>query len=266
VTEAQLTPATEHPPRLSACVITFNEEERIAGCIESLTWCDELLVVDSHSTDATRVIAEQLGARVIERDWPGFGPQKEFAIRAATHDWVLCLDADERVSPALREEIVAVRASGFTGAVGYEFPRLSWYLGAWVRHGVWYPNRCLRLFDRRHGRWGGSEPHMHVDLDARPVRLRHPLQHYPYRTLSEHLAKIDGYTTVIARERFATGRRANVLDLLLRPPAAFIQSYVLKRGFLDGWRGLLVAALHAHYVRMKYAKLLLLDRKLAEQQ
>ncbi len=278
----------QNRPRLSACVITFNEAGRIRDCLESVRWCDEMVVVDSHSTDETRTIAAQMGAKVIERDWPGFGPQKEFAARAAAHDWVLCLDADERVSPPLRAEIMALRDAGFPGRLGWKIPRLSWYLGRWIRHGAWYPDRCLRLYDRRYGQWRSfedvgappapagyrskAEPlapvgartlkmFVHVELPQPPGRLRHDLIHFPYRDISDHLRKIDRYTTQIAAQLHKTGRRAGLADLIGRPLVGFIRSYWLQRGFLDGWQGLLVAYLHAHYTRMKYAKLYALRQK-----
>lgn len=250
-------------PCLSACIITFNEEDRIAECIRSVEWCDEVLVVDSHSTDRTREIAARCGARVIERDWPGHVAQKEFAIRAARHNWVLCIDADERVSPQLREEILALRDGGFPGA-GWRMPRLSCYLGRWIRHGTWYPDLCLRLFDRRRGRWGGQDPHDRVELDGKPGRLSSHLLHYPYRNLAEHLRTIDNYTTIMARGLHQRGRRARSLDLALRPAVRFLRFYVLRGGFLEGWRGLLLAYLAAHYVRLKYAKLLVMQREPAQ--
>lgn len=245
---------------VSACIITFNEADRIADCIRSVGWCDEILVVDSHSTDRTRELAAELGARVIERDWPGHVAQKEFAIRAAQHDWVFCIDADERISPELRGELMALRDAGFPGAVGWKMPRMSCYLGRWIRHGTWYPDLSLRLFDRRHGRWGGMNPHDRVELDCVPGRLRHPLLHYPYRSLVEHLQTIDRYTTISAQEMSRAGRRAGVRDFVLRPLFAFVRFYWLRLGCLDGWRGLLLAYLHAHYTRMKYAKLFVLAR------
>lgn len=249
--------------RLSACVIALDEADRIRRCLESLDWCDEIVVVDAHSTDATRAIAAEHGARVLERDWPGYTAQKDFAVRTAANDWVLCVDADERVSPELRREIESLRDAGFAGQAGFEMPRLTRYLGAWIRHGTWYPDRQLRLFDRRRGRWVSRESydlHERVALDAHPGRLRHPLLHEPYRALEDHLRTIDRYTTVMARGLHAEGRRASVGQLVFRPAAGFLRSYVLRRGFLDGWRGLLLAYLHAHYVRMKYAKLLALER------
>lgn len=247
--------------RLSACVITCNEEDRVGACLDSLAWCDEIVVVDSHSTDRTREIARQAGARVIERDWPGYTAQKNFAVLSAANDWVLCVDADERVSTELRDEILSLGEPSFSAAAGWDMPRLTRYLGAWIRHGTWYPDRQLRLFDRRRGQWVGHptyDLHERVRLDARAEQLRHPLLHQPYRTLGDHLHTIDQYTSIIAAGMHAAGRRAGPLHLVLRPFGGFLRFYLLKRGFLDGWRGLLLAYMHAHYVRMKYAKLLAL--------
>jgi len=254
-------PSTERP-RLSALVITKDEEDRIRDCLASLDFCDEIVVVDSHSTDRTREVAAEMGARVIERDWPGFGPQRDFAAGQAEAEWVLCLDADERVSPELRAEILELRDAGFPECAGWSFPRLSNYLGTWVRHGTWYPDRVLRLYQRKHGRWGGSPPHDHLELDGPAGRLRGDLLHYPYRSFSEHLRTIERYTTIMAERMHAEGRRARVSDLALRPAVRFVRFYLLKGGFLLGWRGLLLAYLAAHYVRLKYAKLLLLQRGL----
>jgi glycosyltransferase involved in cell wall biosynthesis len=248
---------------LSACVITLNEAERIDECLRSVAWCDEVIVVDSHSTDATRGLAAARGARVIERDWPGHAAQKQFAVDSAQHDWVLCIDADERVSDALRDEILALRATGFAGAAGWSVPRLSSYLGEWIRHGTWYPDRSVRLFDRRRGRFVANpayDLHEHVVVDGPSGMLRHDLLHAPYRSVSEHLQTIDDYTTIMAQGLQKRGRRARVSDLVFHPWARFFKFYVLKAGFLDGWRGLLLAYLAAHYVRLKYAKLLALQR------
>jgi glycosyltransferase involved in cell wall biosynthesis len=249
------------PPGLSACVIAKNEADRIEACLESLAFCDEILVVDAHSSDATRELAAARGARVIERDWPGHVAQKEFAIRAAHHDFVLCIDADERVSPELAAEIRSLREAGFPGPAGWRLPRLSSYLGGWIRHGTWYPDPQLRLFDRRRGRWSGRDPHDRVALDGDAGALRGHLLHHPYRDLEDHLATIDRYTTTLADGLAREGRRARLVDLALRPPWRFVRSYLLQGGFLDGWRGLLLASLAAHYVRLKWAKLWLRDRR-----
>lgn len=247
-------------PRISACVITLNEADRIDECLASVDFCDELLVVDSHSTDATRERAGARGARVIERDWPGHVKQKEFTIRAAAHDWVLCIDADERVTPELRVEILARRDAGFPQHTGWRFPRKVNYLGAFITHGTWYPDRQLRLFDRRRGKWGGHDPHDKVELTGSIGELEGDLLHFSYRDFSEHLRTIDKYTTIMARGLHERGRRAQPLDLLTHSLARFVKSYVLKRGFLDGWRGLLIAYLSAYYAGLKYAKLLVMQR------
>ena len=233
----------------------MNEEDRIGDCLASLDFCDEVVVVDSHSSDRTRAIAAASGARVLERDWPGFGAQKEFAVRAAHHDWVFCIDADERVSPELRAAIEAARRGGFAGTPGYEVSRVSTYLGRWIRHGTWYPDWKLRLFDRRRGGWGGRDPHDRVSVDGDVRRLAGELRHEPYRSFDDHLRTIDRYTSIMADAMRAEGSRARLSDVILRPPARFFVFFVWRRGFLDGWRGLLLAYLAAHYVRLKYAKL-----------
>jgi len=243
------------PVPVSACIIARDEEDRLGDCLDSLAWCDEVLVVDSHSSDGTRELAIARGARVIERDWPGHVAQKEFAIRQASHDWVFCIDADERVSAELRAAIGAARAAGFAGAAGYEVSRVSRYLGRWIRHGTWYPDWKLRLFDRRRGAWGGRNPHDRVAVEGVVKRLAGELRHEPYRSFDDHLRTIDRYTTITAEEMRAEGRRARLLDVVLRPPARFLVFYLWRRGFLDGWQGLLLAYLAAHYVRLKYAKL-----------
>ena len=246
-------PATR--PAISACIVACDEEDRLPACLDSLGFCDEILVVDSHSRDRTRELAAARGARVLERDWPGHVAQKEFAIRQASHDWVLCVDADERVSRELAAEIARLRETGFDGFSGYTFARLSSYLGREIRHGTWYPDWKLRLFDRRRGRWGGRDPHDRVEVEGPTRRLAGELLHDPYRSFAEHLATIDRYTTTMADQLHAEGRRARVVDLLLRPPLRFLDFYVWRRGFLDGWRGFLLALCAAHYVRLKYWKL-----------
>jgi len=246
---------------LSACIIACDEEDRIGPCLESLAFCDELLVVDSHSKDGTRERAAAHGARVIERDWPGHVAQKEFAIRQAKHDWVLCVDADERISETLRREIETLRASGFPGYAGWRMPRLSSYLGRWIRHGSWYPDRQLRLFDRRRGRWAGRDPHDRVALEGSAGLLGGDLLHHPYRDFADHLRTIERYSTTQAELLFEDGRRAHVRDLVLRPPWRFFRFYLLERGFLDGWRGFVMACLAAYYVRLRWIKLWLLARE-----
>jgi glycosyltransferase involved in cell wall biosynthesis len=241
-------------PPISVCIVAMNEEDRIAECLRSADFADEWIVVDSHSTDRTRDIARDLGARVIERDWPGHVQQKNFAVEAASHDWVLCLDADERVSPELRASMLAALERDELPD-GFRFPRRNRYLGRWIRHGGWYPDRKLRLFRRSRGRWAGQNPHDRVHVDGAVADLDGDLLHDSYRSLSDHLRTIDSFTTIAAREKLAAGDRASLLDLTLRPWWKFVRMYVVKAGFLDGVPGLVVAVMGAYYVFLKYAKL-----------
>ena len=217
-------------------------------------------MVDSHSTDATVAIAEARGARVFLRKFEGFRSQKQFAVEQATHDWVLCLDADERVSPALRNAILAARDTGFNGAAGYRFARLSDYFGRFLRHGNAYPDRVLRLFDRRRGGWRGTrEIHEAASVDG-PVRpLAGDLIHYPYRSLEQQLAKTQKYARMMAEHDFARGKRASLAKLVLAPAWRFWRGYLLRGGFLDGWHGLVYAYVRANYVRQKTVMLWLLQ-------
>lgn len=249
-------------PRLSACIITFNEAARLADCLASLAFCDEIVVVDSGSTDATVAMARQAGARVFERPFEGFRSQKQFAIEQATHDWVLCLDADERVDEVLRASIQAEQSLGFEHAAGYRFARLSNYFGRFLRHGNAYPDRVLRLFDRRRGGWRGNrEIHEAASVDG-PVRsLAGDLLHFPYRSLEQQLAKTQRYARMMAEHDFKRGKRASLARLVLSPAWRFWRGYVLRAGFLDGWHGLVYAYVRANYVRQKTIMLWMLQNK-----
>lgn len=245
---------------VSACIITFNEADRIGDCIASLAFCDEIVVVDSHSTDATVEIAQRMGARVLQRPFDGFRSQKQFAIAQAAHDWVLCLDADERVSDALRSAIEAERAGGFAGAAGYRFARLSEYFGKFLRHGNAYPDRVLRLFDRRRGGWRGTrEVHEAASVDGAVRTLSGDLIHYPYRSLEQQLLKTQRYARMMAEHDFARGKRATLGKLIVSPAWRFWRGYVLRGGFLDGWHGLVYAYVRANYVRQKTIMLWMLQ-------
>ncbi|HYG07738.1 MAG TPA: glycosyltransferase family 2 protein [Stenotrophomonas sp.] len=247
-------------PRLSACIIAFNEADRISDCLASLAFCDEVLVVDSFSTDDTAALAQAAGARVLQRAFDGFRSQKDYAVAQATHDWVLCLDADERISEALRASILATRDAGFSGMAGYRFARLSDYFGHFLRHGNAYPDRVLRLFDRRRGGWRGKrEIHEAASVDGAVGTLRGDLIHYPYRSLEQQLAKTQRYARMMAEHEFARGKRASWSKLVLAPAWRFWRGYVLRAGFLDGWRGLVYAYVRANYVRQKSIMLWLLQ-------
>jgi glycosyltransferase involved in cell wall biosynthesis len=241
-------------PKLTATVITRNESAHIAAALESLSFADEIVVVDSESTDDTVAIARRFTDRVIVRPWPGYVEQKNFAAEQASHDWILSLDADERVSAPLAGEIRAVLADTALAA-GYRLPRVTFHLGRWLRSTDWYPDYQLRLYDRRRARWAGRLVHESVRADG-PVRdLRGELLHYAYRDIAHHLQTMDRYTTLAAREMHDAGRRAGVLDLLVRPRLAFLRNYVLRGGFRDGTAGLIVSMMNAQYVGLKFAKL-----------
>lgn len=247
---------------LSACIITLNEADRIAACLASLAFCDECIVVDSGSTDGTRELAAGLGARVIEHPFAGFRSQKDFAVQQARHDWVLCLDADERVTLPLRASIVAARDTGFSNAAGYRFARATDYFGAFLRHGNAYPDRVLRLFDRRRGGWhAGREIHEHAVVDGPVALLPGELAHFAYRSLDDQLRRYRNYATAMAADMHAHGRRARATNLLLNPAWRFLRGYLLRGGFRDGWRGFLFACMEADYVREKFARLWLLDHE-----
>jgi glycosyltransferase involved in cell wall biosynthesis len=248
-------------PKLSACLITLNEADRIEACLAALAFCDEILVVDAHSSDATRAIAERLGARVIERDWPGYRSQKQFATDMASNDWVLSVDADERVTPALQLEIETLRASGFSAARGWTIPRLTEYFGRFLRHGNAWPERQIRLYDRRAARWVGYEVHEKIAVDGPVGAVRQPLEHYAYRSLDDQLAKLDRYARLMANQMYASGRRSGLAQVFLNPAWRLWRGLFIKLGILDGWRGWLFHIAEAGYVRRKYLRLWALGRK-----
>jgi len=251
------------PARLpvSACIITLNEADRIEACIASLAFCDEIVVVDSGSTDGTPERAAAAGARVLTRAFDGYRRQKDFAVTSARHDWVLCLDADERVTPRLQAAIEHARSDGFGAAAGFRFARATEYFGAFLRHGNAYPDRVLRLFDRRRGGWrGGREIHEHASVDGAVVTLEGDLEHRAYRSLGDQLKRLERYARLMAEDMHARGRRARLANLAFNPFWRFLRGYVLRGGFLDGWRGLVFAWVEANYVRQKFLMLWLLDR------
>ena len=241
-------------PKLSVTIITLNEARHIEACLASVAWADEILVVDCGSGDGTADLARAAGARVIVRDWPGYAAQKNFAAGEVVHEWILSVDADERVTPALALEIRRVLATEPSDA-GYRIPRITWHLGRWIRGTDWYPDPQLRLYDRRRARWQSRRVHESVTADGPVGRLLHPMQHYAYRDVSHHVETMNRYTTLAAEEMAAAGRQAGTLDLVVHPAAAFVRNYVLKRGFRDGLAGLIISTMNAFYVFLKFAKL-----------
>jgi glycosyltransferase involved in cell wall biosynthesis len=240
--------------KLTVTVITLNEAAHIQAALASVQWADEIIVLDSGSTDGTPDLARPLATRVEVRDWPGYGAQKNAAADLASNDWILSIDADERVTPPLAQEIRDLVAAG-PPVPGSRLPRVTWYLGRWIRGTDWYPDYQLRLYDRRHGRWTSSRVHESVHLDAAPGTLRQELQHYAYRDVSHHLATIDRYTTLAADQWLADGRRTSVAAIAVHPPLAFLRNYVLRGGFHEGAPGFLVSVLNSYYVYLKLLKL-----------
>jgi glycosyltransferase involved in cell wall biosynthesis len=245
--------------KVTATVITRNESGHIAAALQSVAWADEIIVVDSGSTDDTVAIAQRYATRVEVRDWPGYSAQKNHAAGLAAHDWILSLDADERVTTELGAEIRSL-LDGQPAARGYRMPRVSHYLGRWIRSTDWYPDYQLRLYDRRVGRWNGRRVHESVELHGagqpvEPGRLHHELQHFPYRDISDHLATIDRYTTLAAEQWHSEGRRTTAFEAVTHARLAFARNYLLRGGIKDGAAGLLVSALNSYYVFLKFAKL-----------
>jgi glycosyltransferase involved in cell wall biosynthesis len=241
-------------PKLSVTIITLNEADHIGAAIDSAAWADEVIVVDSGSTDATADIARAKGVRVDHRDWSGWIDQKNYAASLASHDWIFSLDADERITSALAEEVRALLQNE-PPYRGYRVPRATFHLGRWIRTTDFYPDFQTRLYDRRAARWRGKYVHESVGVDGPVGQLRHELEHYSYRDLRDHLDRINAYTTLAARQMHETGRRASLIDLLVHPPAAFLRNYLLRRGFLDGGAGLTLSMVNAYSVFLKFAKL-----------
>ena len=242
----------------SVVIITKNAATRLGACLESASFADEIVVIDSGSTDGTAELAVARGARVVQKEWLGFGRQKQFAVAAARHDWVLCLDADERVSEPLRASILAALAA--PAAQAYAMPRCNRFMGRWLRHGEGYPDWSLRLFDRRHARWSDDPVHEKVLTDAPPARLQGDLLHDSAETLAGYLDKQNRYTSMQAEALFKAGKRAGLAQLLLSPALRFVKFYFLRLGFLDGMPGLVHIVIGCCNSFHKYAKLLTLQR------
>jgi glycosyltransferase involved in cell wall biosynthesis len=241
--------------KISATVITLNEERNIAAALESLSWADEIVVVDSESTDRTVEIAKRFTDRIFVRPWPGYSKQKNFAAEAASNDWIFNLDADERVSPELAAEIESLKAGADPLASGFETPRLTSYLGRWIKHSGWYPDFKLRLYNRQAGRFRGDYVHESVVVDGDIAKLNGEILHYTVRGSSDHHLRLDRYTTLAAAEMFEKGKRASVISLLFSPALSFFRSYVLRLGFLDGVPGLAIAYFAGQYVFLRELKL-----------
>ena len=239
--------------KITATIITLNEERNIARAIESLRCSDEILIVDSGSVDRTVELARKLGARVIEAGWRGYAGQKNWAAGQASHDWILSLDADEALSEPLEAEIWNVKKNG-PRYDAYTMPRLARYLGRWILHSGWYPDRKVRLYDRRKAKWVGDFVHESVESQGHLGHLESNLLHFTCDSLSEHLRTLDRYTTLAAQELAARKVKVPLSRVILDPAWTFTKTYFFQRGFLDGLEGLTIAYMAAFYTFLKYSK------------
>lgn len=247
---------------LSVCVICFNEEHNIKRCLESASWADEIIVVDSMSEDKTVEIAKQYTDRVFQRPWTGYLDQKNFAVSKAHGDWILSLDADEKVTPDLRQEIQANIAKA-DAKDGYRIPRRSFYQGRWINHSSFYPDRQLRLFRRGRGHWIGGRVHERLEIKGSIGDLKNDLLHYPYEgVISGLIQTVNNFSSLIAKDMYEKGKRYRLSLLLLRPLFKFLEVYLLKLGFLDGLAGLVIATSSAYAMFVRYVKLRELEYRL----
>lgn len=245
-------------PPISVTIITLNERENIARAIESVRWADEVLVVDSGSTDGTAELAGRLGAKVIHHDWPGYGAQKNFAQSRAAHDWVLNIDGDELVPEPLAREIqlkLEEIGAGHCRDRGFRVPRRNFFLGRWIRHGGWYPNYLVRLADRRHARW--SEPHVHEALRVEGAvgTLREALHNYSFPTLESQILTNLRFSRLGSEDLRHRGIRPSTVKLVAKPLGKFLETFVVKQGFRDGLPGFIISVNAAHSMFLKFATL-----------
>jgi len=239
--------------KITATIIAVNEERNIARAVESLRCCDEILIIDSGSTDRTVELAQNLGARVIEAGWRGFAGQKNWAAGEATYDWILSLDADEALSESLEAEILALKKDG-PRFDGYTMPRMANYLGRWILHSGWYPDRKVRLYLRSKGKWVGDYVHESVHVEGKVGHLESNILHFTCESLSEHVKTMDRYTTLAAQELVARKQPVSLERMLFHPLWTFLKSYFFQRGFEDGLEGLIIAYMAAFYTFLKYSK------------
>jgi len=239
---------------LSVVIITRNEENNLPRCIESVKFADEIVVVDSGSTDRTQQIAESMGARFFTKTWAGYGPAKQEGVNRATGEWILSIDADEEVTAELADEIREVVATE-NSANGYYIPRRTNFLGRWIYHCGWYPDPVLRLFRKSRGRFDEAVVHEKATIDGQAGRLKGELLHYSYPDLESYFKKFNRYTTMGAEKAYQEGRRSGWFDIVIRPPVSFVKHYVTRQGFRDGMEGFTLSVFSSLAVMVKYVKL-----------
>jgi glycosyltransferase involved in cell wall biosynthesis len=248
-------------PRISVTIRTFNEEQNIRECLESVSWADEIIVVDSKSTDSTVSIAREFTDKVIIQEWLGHIGQSQFATDQANNLWVLHMDADERVSPALRDEMLALDLNN-SPCDAYEMPRRHFFMQQWINHSAWYPDYKIRLFRKDRCKWGGYAPHDEVKVKGRKDKLKNDILHFIYRDIAHFASTKNNYSSLTAADHFKNGRKARITDFTLRPLYAFLYRYLVRLGIADGIAGFTISVMEAHAVFMKYIKLYEIQNKL----
>ncbi len=239
---------------LSVVVITKNEQDRIRRCLESVKWADEIIIVDALSTDRTVEICRSYTNRIFKREWDGFISQKNYALSLAGKDWILSIDADEQLSDMLIPEIKAVLNLQSHNCVAYSMPRRTYYLGRWMMHSGWYPDKKVRLIKKGTGKWGGTEPHDTLEVNGNICSLNSDILHYSFRDLSHHIKKLNYFTDSAAIELIAAKRHIRISDMLIHSSGMFVKMFLIKRGYKDGIQGFIAACVSAFHVFVKYAK------------
>ncbi len=248
-------PLREKLPKLSVITLALNEEHNIGDCLEGVKWADEIIVVDSGSTDKTVELAKQYTSKVLTVEWKGYGATKNFALQQTTGDWILWLDADERVPEELAAEMQTTIREDNSAYAGYDVARRAYFLGKWIKHCGWYPGRVTRLFRKSKSHFTESCVHEQIIVDGKIGELRNDLLHFTDPNLQHYFHKFNRYTSLAAQDVNSSGRRFSLYDILVRPPFLFFKMYILKRGFLDGIEGFVLCVVSSAYVFTKYAKL-----------
>lgn len=247
--------------KISACIITYNEEDRIEGALESLKdVVDEIIVVDACSTDRTPQILQSHNVKFFQRKWEGYSSQKNFAISQASYPWILSIDADERLSAELRKEILQLKEIE-PNVDAFRIKRKNFYLGKWIRHSGWYPDRKVRLFRKEKAHWEGDFVHERLVIKGRIKDLKGEILHYSYRNLSDNVLRIERYSNLSAEKMWREGKRSSYLKIFFLPFFTFLRRFIFQGGFLDGIHGLIISFFSSYYVFLKFAKLYELQRK-----
>jgi glycosyltransferase involved in cell wall biosynthesis len=252
----------EKTNNISVAIRSFNEEKNIRECLESVSWANEIVVVDSNSTDNTVAIAREYTSKVISQKWLGHIGQSQFATDQTKNIWVLHMDADERVSPALRDEILALDLE-YSLYDAYEMPRRHYFMRQWINHSAWYPDYKIRLFRKDVCRWGGYAPHDEVKVEGRKMNLKNDILHYIYQDIAHFASTKNNYSSLTAADHYKNGKRARIIDFTLRPVYAFLYRYFVRLGIADGVAGFTISVMEAHAVFMKYIKLYEIQNKLS---